>query len=338
MFLGMSPVRISFAGGGTDIPEFYEDNGGNVVTSTISRFVYAIMTPRHDNSFQGFSSDLQSHHQPTSYDNLEPQHGTEIAVSVIKHLDYKEGANFLICSDVPPGSGLGASGALAVNLVNLVSSLNGENWNKEKIAETAYHIGRNVLNWPIGKQDEYATAFGGLNYIKFSKDKINVYPIPISKNSFLELQQNLLLFFVGNTRNSATILSTQIERITQKQKDTMDSLHVVKELAEEMYTSLCNSNTTAVGEVLHKGWLAKKKFSKGVTNEQIDKIYDAALKYGATGGKLTGAGGGGHMLLYCELPKQQTVIQKMESLGLKHIRFSFQNEGPKVLNLYDFTK
>jgi len=338
MFLGMTPVRISFTGGGTDIPEYYEENGGSVITSCISRFMYVIITSRQDNSFQAFSSDFQIHHQPTSYENLEPQYGTEIAVSVIKHLGYKEGANFLICSDVPPGSGLGASGALAVNLVKIISSLNGEDWNKEKIAETAYYIGRNILHWPIGKQDEYATAFGGFNYIKFSKEKVDVFPISITRDSLLELQQNLLLFFIGTTRNSSTILSTQIERIKQKQKDTTESLHYVKQLAEDMYKSLGRSDITSVGEILHKNWLAKKKFAKGVTNENIDRIYETAIKQGATGGKLTGAGGGGHMLLYCELPKQQTVIQKMESLGLKHIRFGFSNEGPKVLNLYDFTK
>lgn len=338
MILGMVPVRLSFAGGGTDIPEYYENNGGNVVASSINRFTYVIITPRHDNSFQAFSSDFEAHHQISSYEKLEPKHGIEIAVSVIKHLNYKSGANLLICSDVPPGSGLGASGALTVNFVKTISTLKEENWGKEKIAEAAYHIGRNVLKWPIGKQDEYASAFGGFNYIKFNKDKVEVCPISIKKSSSLELQQNLLLFFVGNTRNSSTILSTQIERIKQNQQDIMNSLHSVKLLAEEMYESLHKSDITALGKLLHKGWLAKKKFVKGVTNERIDRIYETALKHGAMGGKLTGAGGGGHMLLYCERPKQQTVIEKMESLGLTHVKFSFNSDGPKVLNLYEFSK
>ena len=338
MILGMSPVRISFAGGGTDIPEYYEEYGGGVVASSISRFIYVIMTPRNDSSFHAFSSDLETHHKPTSYDVLEPQHGTEIAVSVIKHLGYKEGANVLICSDVPPGSGLGASGALAVNLVKTISMLNGDDWDREKISETAYHIGRHVLNWPIGKQDEYATAFGGLNYIKFTKEKVSVSPISLSQSSLKELQQNLVLFFVGNTRNSAAILSTQIERTKQRQPDVMESLHFVKNLAEEMFESLKKSDITAFGELLHKGWAAKKKFAKSVSNENIDKMYETALKQGAIGGKLTGAGGGGHMLLYCENFKQPQLIEKMESMGLKHVKFNFNVEGQKVLNLYDFTK
>lgn len=338
MLLGMTPVRISFAGGGTDIPEYYEQYDGNVIATTISKFLYVIMTPRHDNSFHAFSSDLETHHKPTSYDVLEPQHGTEIAVSVVKHLGYKEGANLMICSDIPPGSGLGASGALAVNLVKTISQLNGDAWDKEKIAETAYYIGRKILNWPIGKQDEYATAFGGFNYIKFTKEKVSILPISLSQSSLKELQQNLLLFFVGNTRNSAAILSTQIERTKQRQKDVMESLHFVKNLTEEMHEMLKKSDITAFGELLHKGWTAKKKFTKSVTNEQIDQVYESALKQGAVGGKLTGAGGGGHMLLYCEVSKQHSLVEKMESLGLKHIKFNFNTEGPKVLDLYDFTK
>lgn len=177
MFLGIAPVRISFAGGGTDIPEYYEKFGGHVIATCISRFVYVFMNERQDNSFQAFSPDFQYHQKPTSYDELKPKDGTEIAVSVIKYLDYKQGSDIFICSDVPPGSGLGASGALAVNLVNTISSLKGQVLSKDKIAETAYHIGRNVLNWPIGKQDEYVTSFGGFNYIKFEKEKTTVEPI-----------------------------------------------------------------------------------------------------------------------------------------------------------------
>ena len=338
MFLGMSPVRISFAGGGTDMPEYYERFGGNVVSTAITRFTYVIINPRNDNLVQAFSSDFQSHHELTSYDKLVAKHGMELAVTVIKYLDYKDGANFLISSDVPPGSGLGASSALAVNLVKTISSLKGQEMTREILAETSYHIGRNVLKWPIGKQDEYISAFGGFNYIKFEKDKVNVIPIKMNKASFLELQQNLLLFFIGDTRTSSTILSTQIKRIKKNQKDTMDSLNYVKHLAEIMYKSLKKSDITAVAELLHKGWTAKKKFTKSVTSERIDRIYDMSLKYGAIGGKLTGAGGGGHMLLYCELPKQQKLIEKMERLGLKHVKFGFQNEGPRVLNLYDFVK
>lgn len=338
MFLGMAPVRISFAGGGTDMPEYYERFGGNVVSTSITKFTYVIINPRHDNLVQAFSSDFESHHKLTSYEKLVSKHGMELAVAVIKYLKYRDGANFLISSDVPPGSGLGASSTLAVNLVKTISTLKGEDRSKENIAETAFHIGRNILKWPIGKQDEYISAFGGFNFIKFSKNKVDVIPIKMTRGSLVELQKNLLLFFIGDTRRSNTILSTQIQRIKENQKDTLDSLSYVTQLAETMYKSLKKSDITTFAQLLHKGWIAKKKFTKNVTTDRIDKIYDLALKSGAIAGKLTGAGGGGHMLLYCEQPKQKKLLEKMENFGLKHIKFGFQTEGPKVLNLYDFTK
>ena len=338
MLVGMAPLRISFSGGGTDMPEYYEKYGGCVVTTNINRFTYVIINPRHDNSFQAFSSDFETHQETTSYETLEPKHGTEIAVTVVKQLNYRTGGDFLICSDVRPGSGLGASSTLAVNYINTISTLKGESWSKERIAETAFNIERNILNHPIGKQDDYISSFGGFNFIKFEKEKIEVMPINLNKQLLSEFEQNLLLFFVGNTRNSATILSKQLDNIKQNDKQTIDSLHSVKLLAEELYSYLKKSDITKIGEVLHKGWLAKKKFAEGVSNDQIDKIYDAALKSGAVGGKLTGAGGGGHMLLYCETTKQKAVIEKMESLGLTNVPLKFHSSGPKVLNLYDYSK
>jgi len=339
MHLGMVPVRISFAGGGTDMPEYYEKYGGAVVSSNITKFTYVIINSRHDNLFQSFSSDFQKHHDTTSYENLKPKHGSEIAVGVVNYLKYNKGANFLISSDVQPGSGLGASSALTVNFVKVITVLQGKDWAKEKIAKTAFHIEREILHHCVGMQDEYASSFGGFNYITFEKNKVRVQPIVLNKSILEELEQNLMLFFVGNSgRDNKIILSYQIERINQNEKPMMDSLNYVKQLAEELYKSLTKSDINAVGEILNRGWEAKKKFGKGITNENIDKIYQTALKHGATGGKLTGAGGGGHMLFYCEVKKQQALIEKMKSLGFNQVKFGFHNGGPKVLNLYDFNK
>lgn len=337
MIVGMTPVRISFAGGGTDMPEYYEKYGGAVISTNIDQFTYLIVNPTHDNSFQAFSSDFSSHHQKSSYDSLETVHGTEIAVSVVKHFKYKIGGDFLICSDVPPGSGLGASSTLAVNCVKTISTLKNQKLSKEKIAETAFHIERDVLKHPIGKQDDYIASFGGFNYIEFSKNKTKVKPIKLTKSSMKELEQNLLLFYMGVTRNSSVILSKQLEHTKKNNKNTITSLHNVQDLTEEVYSSLKQSNIRNLGELLHKGWEAKKKFAKGITNNHIDKIYDSALKSGAIGGKLTGAGGGGHMLLYCEKPHQKKIIQKLKKFGLRHVPFHFHSAGPKVLNLYDYS-
>ena len=277
MFLGMCPVRISFSGGGTDMPEYYNEFGGNVVTSTINHFTYVILNLRNDDLIQAFSSDFQIHNTSAILENLELKPGTEIPIAVLKHLNFKTGATVMVCSDVPPSSGLGGSSSLTVNFVKTLSTLQKLKWNNEKIAETSFHIERNVLQHPIGKQDDYIASFGGFNFIRFTDEQVYVEPIKINKSTFDELQENLLLFFIGDTRKNADILSNQLDNIKQRRKETIESLNYVKGLAEEMNSSLKQSDITLFGELLHKGWLAKKKFTKGVSNENINKIYDTAL-------------------------------------------------------------
>ena len=166
---------------------------------------------------------------------------------------------------------------------------------------------------------------------------MSLQPINLSKSTSTELQNNLLLFREGNTRNSSTILTNQIDMIKKKNPDTLTSLLTVKDLAFDMHKSLKQSDITKFGELIHQGWLAKKKFAKNVTNSRIDKIYDVALKNGAIGGKVTGAGGGGHMLFYCEKPKQNKLQKKLQTLGLEYVKFSFYNNGPKIIKTSDMS-
>ena len=333
MIVGLSPIRISFAGGGTDLPEFYNKSGGKVVTTAIDLFTYSIIHPRHDGKFQAFSPDFQKHYKPASFEKIRIEDGTEIASAVTKFLNYKSGINVILASDAPAGSGLGASSSLAVNLVNTIQTLKGKKFQSAKIAETAFKIGRQSLKWPIGKQDEYISAFGGFNLITFKKNKVTVSKIKIKKSTFEELKKNIMLFFVGHTRTSSSILVDQISRIKNNDKKTLDSLSKVQDLAESMAYLLNRSDITSFGKLLHEGWIAKRKFAKGVTNSRIDSIYSKAIKNGAMGGKLTGAGGGGHMIFYCEKQYQTKLIQSMKKYGLRHITFNFYNSGPKVLNL-----
>ena len=335
MLVGISPVRISFAGGGTDFPEFYEKYEGSIVATTISQYTYVIVQERKDNIFQAFSPDFQKHYKAPKFHRIEIEDGTEIASSVIKYLQYKKGINIVLSSDAPTGSGLGTSGALTVNLVNIIYNLKDLKISKKNIAETAFKIGHDILNWPIGKQDEYISSYGGLNFIKFKKNKIQVTPIKMKKNVTEELQNNLVLFFLGATRNSSTILSQQVKNIKQKKDKTMESLDYVNKLSKKMFRTLKKSDIDGFGDLLDEGWNAKKKFSEGVTNNKINKIYDLALQNGAIGGKLTGAGGGGHLLFYCKPTKKKNLIKKLTNVGLSHVHFNFTNQGPQVLNLYD---
>ena len=218
MLLGIAPLRLSFAGGGTDLKEYYEDFEGSVVSTAINCFTYVIVTGRQDNSFQLFSSDFQAHFKPTQFNDLKPERGSELAVTVVKTLDYQDGANLMLNSEVAPGSGLGASSSLAVNLIKTISTLKHEKMSNEEIAESAYDIGRNKLNWFIGKQDEYISAFGGFNFIKFKKDKVTVNKISINRNSLLELQKNLVVFYIGPGKNRAAILENQIKQVFKNLK------------------------------------------------------------------------------------------------------------------------
>jgi D-glycero-alpha-D-manno-heptose-7-phosphate kinase len=336
LLLGLSPVRLSFAGGGTDMPEFYDDNGGCVVSSTINHFTYVIAHPRSDNYIQIFSPDFQAHNKPVKFENLVPRQGTEFPVAFIQYLKYKKGINMMISSDVAPHSGLGSSSSLAVNIVNIISKLQKKNLNLNTVCETAHYVQRNVLKAPLGKQDEYICAFGGFNFITFSKNKIKVNPYSFSKNSVLELEKNLLLFYIG-ARPSDNILTTQINRTKSRDLKTITSLKNVKSIAETLHDSLSNDDFTKFGQLLHKGWIQKKNFSDDMTNKKIDTLYEKSLKLGALGGKLTGAGGGGHLLLYCEPNKQKSIIDEMKKNKIKHVPFSFQSEGSKILNLYDYT-
>lgn len=337
MLIGLTPIRLSFAGGGTDIPEFYNEFGGDIIATTINQFTYTIIHSRFDKLFQAFSPDFQKYYSALKYEKIEIEDGTEIASAIIKSMKFKSGINVMLCSDVPAGSGLGSSGSLAVNLVNTISFLKGEKLSKKQTAEKAFDIGRKTLHWPIGKQDEYITSFGGFNYIKFGKKQITVKPIKLSNSITNELLNNLILFREGNTRNSSVILTKQIQRIKDKNTDTINSLLSVKDLACTMVDSLRQSDITKFGEILHQGWIAKKKFTKNVSNSRIDRIYNLALKNGAIGGKITGAGGGGHMLFYCEKSKQKKLEKKLESLGLTHIKFSFYNSGPKIIQTSDLS-
>lgn len=336
MHLGIAPVRISFAGGGTDMPEYYEIFGGNVVTTAISRFTYVIVNFRSDDFFQIFSPDFERHSKPSKFENLKLEQGTELVTSTIKYLNFKKGANFMVSSDVPPRSGLGGSSSITVNLVNTISTLMGYKLTKDELIEKSFDIARNYLKWPIGKQDEAISTHGGFNFIEFEKDRIKVTKIPLDKKEIEKLERRLLLFFIGG-RTSSKVLSSQIKRTKQLDKMTLESLHEVKQLGMDLHKELRKSNIESFGEYLARGWNAKRRFANGVTDDRIDKLYETAIKHGASGGKLTGAGGGGHLLFYCEDKKQEKVIRKMTSLGLTQVKFAFEDNGARVHSLYDYS-
>ena len=327
-----SPVRISFGGGGTDLASYYEKHGGMVVSAAINKYFYTILEIRLDDRIQIISSDLQLNQTVKDFYELKYGEGLDIPVAVLKHFNVQRGLNLFMASEIPPGTGLGSSGAVTVNIINTINHLERLKMSKQKMAELAYDIEYNGLGLPIGKQDEYASAFGGLNFITFDKKGVKVMPIKISREVRVRLEDDIMLFFTGRTRESSKILKAQDRSTKDDKSKVMESLHTIKELAMDIKKTIETGDLTELGRLLDVSWQKKKKLAKGITNPRIDKLYELAKKKGAVGGKLTGAGGGGYMMLYCERKNQEAVTKALVKQGLSLLDFHFDKKGATIIN------
>lgn len=322
MIIVKAPTRISFGGGGTDLATYYEKYGGLVVSTSIDKYFYSFFKPRNDKKIQIISSDLGIIKTFENFDHLDFGE-LAIPVAVIKHFDFKKGFELFLSSEVPVGSGLGGSSSLCVNLVKLFSDLQNLNLSKKKIAEEAYKVRVNDLKLPVGKQDEYAAAFGGMNFIQFEKDDVKVETLKIRNDIKEHLQKNLTVFYTGKSKDSTPILKSMEKASGQ----SIDALHTAKKLGLEIKKSLESGDLQKFGELLHESWLAKKNFAKGVSNESLDKVYELARKNGALGGKLMGAGGAGFFLFYCESQNQENLRKALEKENLQKFEINFENDG-----------
>ena len=331
MLIARAPVRLSFAGGGTDLEAYYARYGGAVVSTTIDKYFYVILNVNNTDALQVTSSDYQVfyRHDPTKAffwpDDLSlPQ-------AVLKRLGIRHGLSMFLASEIPPGTGLGSSSAATAALIKATCAAQGRYLTKTELAEMACQVEIEDLGQPIGKQDQYASAFGGLNLITFSKEGVEVEPIVISEERRRALEESILLFFTGTARNSATILSKQRKSSQEDSPEVMRALHRVKELAYEVKSCLERGELSQLGDILDTNWQNKKRFAAGITNPLIDHAYQTALDHGARGGKITGAGGGGFLMLCCERAKQDAVSQALEAKGLRRTDFRFDTGGAMVL-------
>jgi D-glycero-alpha-D-manno-heptose-7-phosphate kinase len=248
-------------------------------------------------------------------------------------MKFSDGADMYLCSDVESNSGLGASSSLTSNLVNVILKLQNKKWKKHEIAIKAYHIGHNILKWGIGKQDEFAAVFGGLNLFKYTKEGVMVKPIKLNQNTFQELQKKSMLFRIGNRKHSLNILQKQIKNMNNPKTNTLNALHDSKNLALDVNDALKNNDLEKFSELLNRGWKIKKQFASGVSNPRIEKIEKLALKHGAKSLKVTGAGGGGHMFVYAEPKKHKSIEDKLKKIGAEKVNFTYQDSGAKIFNI-----
>jgi len=332
MIITRTPVRISFGGGGTDMPGFYEEHGGAVVSITINKYFYSFYNPRDDEKIQMISSDFQSLLSVDDFYSLKFGEGFDIPSAVIKHFRLYHGFDLFTASEIPPGSGLGSSGAVTVNMVRLCSKLKNETMTQRQIAEDAYFIQREILNLPIGKQDEYAAAYGGLNFIEFSEKNISVEPLKVDSEVKKCLEKNLLLFFTKKTRQASTILQRQEDSIKGKDNSVIEAMIEVKNNAYQIKEALERGNLNRFGNLLDEAWNSKKKMSPEISNDYLDSIYEIATRNGALGGKIAGAGGGGYFMFYCEEDKQENLKNAMQAEKLEFLDFNFSDKGVTILN------
>lgn len=323
MIIARTPLRISFAGGGSDLPSFYRHEQGAVLSTSIDKYVYiAIHEYFHRNQTLLKYSKTEL---VRSYDEI--QH--PLFKECLSMMDIS-GVDISSMADVPAGTGLGSSSTFTVCLMNALHAYKREYVSPEYLASTACDIEINRLGDPIGKQDQYAAAYGGLNFITFNKDEsVSVEKIIMNPNAKKQLDENLIMIFTGETRSASKILKDQ-----SKEMSNVDKRLVVKKMVNMAYDLkdvLQNNNIDDFGRILHEGWLLKQSISAGISNETINTLYNKGLEAGALGGKLLGAGGSGFILFYCPKEKQEAFRKEMSSY--QELPFKFDNSGSKIIYL-----
>jgi len=322
-----APLRISFAGGGTDVSPYPEKKGGAVLNATIDKYAYCTLVKRDDDIINAHSLDYDIMANYYKEDDLCYDGKLNLVKAAIKVLKGGSGYDLFLHSDAPVGSGLGASSTVTVALVGSFRHWLKLTLSDYDIAEVAYKIEREELKLPGGRQDQYAAAFGGFNFIEFYNDVTVVNPLRLKQETINELEYRLMLCFTGKTRLSAGIIEEQVSGYVQGKEEVTNALDHTKELAYRMKNALLLGRLDDFGQILHEGWEHKKKFSSKITNPVIDELYTEARKHGAIGGKLLGAGGGGYLLLFCEFDKKHIVAQKLEEMGGQIISFAFDFRG-----------
>ena len=324
MIISKTPFRISFFGGGTDYPEWYHENGGSVLATTIDKYCY--ISCRHLPPFF-------EHKHRIVYSKIESVKSTEeiqhpVVRAVLSNLSITDGLEIHHDADLPARSGLGSSSSFTVGLINVLNALKGLQISKQDLAKQATYIEQEVLKETVGSQDQVLAAFGGFNRIDFHPDdSFNISPVIINKDLVEQLQSHMLLFFTGLSRFSSDIARDKVSNFTNR----FQELTQIKEMVDEGMSILQNPSTPIMdlGKLMHESWKLKRSLSVKVSTPKIDEIYEAGIKAGATGGKILGAGGGGFILFFAEPKNHKKIRERLKSLV--HVAFHFDDVGSKIV-------
>jgi len=326
MIISKTPLRISFAGGGSDLASFYERSGGAVVSVTIDKFIYVTVNKKFDDHLR--ISYSKTENVPSA---KKVKHA--IVREILKKLSIDGGVEITSIADIPSkGTGLGSSSSFAVGLLNTLGTYKKEFTSAEILAQGACEIEIDTLKEPIGKQDQYAAAYGGLNFIQFHQDgSVSVDPIIMLKETRKHLERNILLLYTGITRSASVILQKQNEN-TKSQDKKFEIMQKMVKIAHHMRDELQSNNLDAFGKALHENWMLKKEMASGISTPEIDEWYKIGKKNDALGGKILGAGGGGFLLFYAPQEKHQQIIDALPKL--RPMDFEFEYQGSKIIFIH----
>ena len=325
-----APLRISFAGGGTDVDPYRSQFGGCTLSATIDKFAYVSCRPRNDDTIEVRSLDYDIVAKYSTKQTFVMDGELDLAKAVISKLRRgatAKGFDLFMHSDAPPGSGLGSSSTMVVALVSLFKEYFKRPLTSYEIAELAYAIERKDLGMKGGMQDQYGATFGGFNFIEYDATKAIVNPLRLNPETLLELHYSLILCYTRQTRQSAGIIDEQIAHIERGNDDALRATHKLKDLCVQMKNALLQGQLGEFGALMHASWEAKKQIATKITNARIDEMYDESRKLGAMGGKILGAGGGGYLLVFAPFDKRHVIMRRLSDMGGQPIDFNFEPQG-----------
>jgi D-glycero-alpha-D-manno-heptose-7-phosphate kinase len=322
MLITRTPLRISIAGGGTDLPSYYREFGGCVVSAAINRYVYIGIN-------RTFSDDYLLKYSALERVKTTSEIKHPILREALRMLNVDPPVEIVSLADVHAGTGLGSSGSFTVGLLRAIHAYRREHITSSAVAEEACRIEIDILQQPVGKQDQYIAAHGGLTRFEFRPDDtVGVETVKVHSETLFELEERLLMFFTGSSREANSILGDQKQRTVSGDRLMLENLHNIKALGAEIERALQRGDTREYGRLLHEHWLIKQRRSGGMSSTHINELYDIGMKSGALGGKLVGAGGGGFLLFYTE--DRGSLRRAMTECGLSEMRFQFDHEGSVV--------
>jgi len=325
MLVTRTPLRIPLGGGGTDLPAYYEQHGGFLVSAAINKYVYILVNER-------FEDSIRVSYSKTEIANNISDIEHPIVREALRYVGINQGLEIVSVADLPSNTGLGSSSSFTVGLLNALHTFRRESISPAQLAEEAYTIEVEILKEPIGKQDQYIASFGGIRNMEISTDGlVRIEPAEVHNHCLAEMESNLMLFYTGIQRSASDILGEQSRAVKEDAGQTAIAMHEIKAIGYQVSEALRSGNLYEFGNHLHHHWEAKKRLVENVSSNQIDHWYNVARMNGALGGKIMGAGGGGFFMFYCDSSCKGQVRDALESEGLVELRFTIEPEGSKVL-------